>query len=354
VAGEFPRTLYRAALAENAVVLLATAVVVAGGYLAGEVSGQRDLMRDLFYPPTFRFMLGLIWLPLPIAFLVGRLKTFDVEGRYIQGLDGWRENWRRFRTRYLTVPALIRALVAGSAMCVVINVYGSWKRIIPRIAPFTWDARLAEWDRAIHFGHDPWQLLHPLLARPELTAALDTLYSTWHPLLAAMLAWQAWSLRTQSRERFFLATILVWVGLGAVLATLLSSAGPCYYHHLVDGSDRFAPLLQYLGQAGGDAPLLAVRGHEMLWSGYQTGRATPYTGISAMPSLHIAMPALFTAALWERWRLAGAAMALFTLAMLVGSVHLGWHYAIDGYVSILAVAAIWWLLWKPGWRLVSR
>lgn len=26
---------------------------------------------------------------------------------------------------------------------------------------------------------------------------------------------------------------------------------------------------------------------------------------------------------------------------MIGSVHLGWHYAIDGYVSILAVIVIW-------------
>ena len=36
---------------------------------------------------------------------------------------------------------------------------------------------------------------------------------------------------------------------------------------------------------------------------------------------------------------AGAYAAL----VLVGSVHFGWHYAIDGYASIAAVLALWWI-----------
>ena len=36
------------------------------------------------------------------------------------------------------------------------------------------------------------------------------------------------------------------------------------------------------------------------------------------------------------WLLTG-----FCILIMIGSVHLGWHYAIDGYVSVLAVIAIW-------------
>ena len=43
----------------------------------------------------------------------------------------------------------------------------------------------------------------------------------------------------------------------------------------------------------------------------------------------------------RRWP--GRLFALYGLIILLGSVHLGWHYAVDGYVSILAVPMLWWL-----------
>ena len=36
-----------------------------------------------------------------------------------------------------------------------------------------------------------------------------------------------------------------------------------------------------------------------------------------------------------------ATMAAFAAAMLIGSVHLAWHYAVDGLVSIVLVTALW-------------
>ena len=32
----------------------------------------------------------------------------------------------------------------------------------------------------------------------------------------------------------------------------------------------------------------------------------------------------------------------YTVIMMIGSVHLGWHYALDGYVAIVGVWVIWW------------
>jgi membrane-associated phospholipid phosphatase len=67
-----------------------------------------------------------------------------------------------------------------------------------------------------------------------------------------------------------------------------------------------------------------------------------------MPSLHVAIAfsyVLLGAAIDRRLALAGG---VFTALILIGSVHLGWHYAIDGYFSILMT----WLIWRAvGWLL---
>jgi hypothetical protein len=46
------------------------------------------------------------------------------------------------------------------------------------------------------------------------------------------------------------------------------------------------------------------------------------------------------------WTAAG-----FCAVILFGSVHLGWHYAVDGYFSIIATVAIWKIV---GWALSRK
>ncbi|RTL93777.1 MAG: hypothetical protein EKK31_31615 [Hyphomicrobiales bacterium] len=60
-----------------------------------------------------------------------------------------------------------------------------------------------------------------------------------------------------------------------------------------------------------------------------------------MPSMHVAIATLnaFYLARLNRWLgLAGWAFAIF---ILFGSIYTGWHYAADGYISMLVVAVIW-------------
>ncbi len=65
-----------------------------------------------------------------------------------------------------------------------------------------------------------------------------------------------------------------------------------------------------------------------------------------MPSLHLATTALMTFHAFQLNRWLGWFMTAFLVVMLVGSVHLGWHYAIDGYVVIPAAYGLWRL---SGW-----
>ena len=64
-------------------------------------------------------------------------------------------------------------------------------------------------------------------------------------------------------------------------------------------------------------------------------------GISAMPSLHVAIAVL--TALCVRDRFPGLQWLpwIYAVIIYIGSIHLGWHYASDGIVSAVGMVAIW-------------
>jgi len=80
-----------------------------------------------------------------------------------------------------------------------------------------------------------------------------------------------------------------------------------------------------------------------LLTAYTSGRPDLGGGISAMPSMHVAfvtLNAFFLNGFGRRWAVAGWS---FAALILFGSVYTGWHYAVDGYLSILVVSVIWYL-----------
>jgi hypothetical protein len=38
----------------------------------------------------------------------------------------------------------------------------------------------------------------------------------------------------------------------------------------------------------------------------------------------------------------GTALAAFAAVIVVGSVHLGWHYAVGSYYAVVSSLALWW------------
>jgi hypothetical protein len=129
--------------------------------------------------------------------------------------------------------------------------------------------------------------------------------------------------------------------LGTVLAIALSSAGPCYYGLLTGDQSPYGPLMSYLQSVNAKTPLLAVEGQNVLWQLYLERRHVPFLSISAMPSVHVAVAVLFALVGWEANRVLGLVLTVYALVVLVASVHLGWHYAVDGYFAALATAVIW-------------
>ena len=243
------------------------------------------------------------------------------------------------------LPMLIAMLVFGGTFTVI-------KSSIPFFNPYSWDVAFEAWDRWLHGGIAPWQLLHPLLGKPVVTHYLNIAYVVWFNVLCFTWVWQVFSLRDERLRRQFLWTLLtVWIVLGNLAAMYFSSAGPCYFGRITGLADPFQPLMAYLSQASGDYPVWALVAQDVLWQKYTAREVQLAAGISAMPSLHVALTTLFALVCWRTNRWLGVLMIAYAVAIMLGSVHLGWHYAIDGYVGALGTILIWNIV---GWGVKKR
>jgi hypothetical protein len=225
--------------------------------------------------------------------------------------------------------------------------FSFFKCLIPDIQPFNWDSRLAWCDAAFHFGSQPWEYLQPLLGYAWVTRSIDFCYILWAVVIPCGIIWFAvGNCGSRLRMQVLLTSVVAWFLLGNVLATMFSSAGPCYYQHVAGSADPYAPLTQYLERIDKQYDTFAVGIQAWLWEGFIVRNNTLGYGISAMPSLHVGMTLLLALAASKRNRVVAGVLFVYTLIMMIGSVHLGWHYALDGYVAIIGICVIWWSVGK--------
>ncbi len=251
----------------------------------------------------------------------------------------------RFRNEVFTVERLAAGLPVLVLLPIFLNSFTIVKSAIPAFHPFAWDSALEAADRWLHGGVAPWEILQPLLGNPLASQVLSFCYVLWFFVTWFMLVWQTFDTRDRRlRAQFFGTLLLAWVLLGSIAAIVFSSAGPCFFGRVTGLPDPYAPLMAYLHETNEHVTIWALTAQERLWTDYSAAGVSLGGGISAMPSMHLSMAFLFVLLGWRVHRLIGLAALLYCIAIQIGSVQLGWHYALDGYVSIAATAVIWWVM----------
>ncbi len=248
-----------------------------------------------------------------------------------------------FRTLWLSP----RRIVHGMAIMVFIPIFFSFftsaKNLIPFIQPFAWDPVLAEWDKALHFGKHPWEWLHPVLKVAFVTSAISLFYKLWFFNKYVMVFWQAFSMkRPNLRAQFFITMILAWIINGFVIALIFSSAGPCYFHYFYpDLPNPYAALMDFLRHSNEELEVMDLWAMDYLLHAYQTKTTNLFSGISAFPSMHVSVALLNALVGWRIHRALGVIFSAYLAFIIIGSVHIGWHYAVDGYTSLVTTTIIW-------------
>jgi membrane-associated phospholipid phosphatase len=293
-------------------------------------------MVFIFTGPVLGLLAGLIYLGL--AYELHRLHRSGYEGRLLYGM------WLKLNDDYFSPQRVANALHACLFMTMFMAGYGSVKEAIPHVVPYSWDETFMQWDKFIHFGRQPYEWLAPILNFPLATFLVNLNYNIWFFVMFTCWFWQGFSKADSPlRQRFLLSFALTWFLGGCILATIFSSGGPCFYGKLLPGPDPYAPLMANLNEATGQYTIWSLTVMDTLWRNYETG-AGSIVGISAMPSLHTASATLFALlgyASGKKWL--GHLLSVFAFLILVGCVHLGWHYAIDGYAGMAIAVTCWWL-----------
>ena len=196
---------------------------------------------------------------------------------------------------------------------------GWLKAAMPFSVGFQADQLLADADAWLFFSNDTWRLVQWL--PPTL---IDWAYVTWAQSTLFMMAVLPLFPKSQKRDRAMISFFLV-VSASAILQYALPSAGPIFYERLGFG-DRFADLPS--------RPWATITA-DYLWANYLDNGSRVGAGISAFPSLHVAGAAWVAAVVSSYSRkLVPVAWAYFLL-ILMGSVFLGWHYALDGIAGLV-------------------
>ena len=211
---------------------------------------------------------------------------------------------------------------------------------IPVIQPFDWDRTFAHWDRVLGGGILPWQVLQPILGHPPITAAINFVYDFWFVIMFGALMWQAFAAHgSRLRTQFLLSFAFAWFIAGNVLATVFSSAGPCFYGHFF-AHDPYAAQMVYLRQVAHSWPVWSVHVQDLLWQSYVSGSGA-VSGISAMPSMHVTVAVLIALLCQGAGRRLGKAGWAFAVVIVIGSIHLAWHYAVDSIAAIVLAVVFW-------------
>lgn len=223
--------------------------------------------------------------------------------------------------------------------CVGLAAFSTYKLFIPFVVPFVWDLPFEHLDSLLHGGVAPWQFTHAVVPA-SFAELIGTLYGMpWFLYWFGTLGYAAFCAPEPLRSRHLWASALTLGLLGTVAATVFASHGPILFPQF--GLAGYEGLAAALRDSAAGRDMLSTA--DYLYGAYATGEARFGSGISAMPSMHVAIVTLNLClyASLSRWLAIPA--GLFAALIVVGSVHFGWHYAIDAYASLIAVPVLWWI-----------
>lgn len=238
--------------------------------------------------------------------------------------------------------SLSRGIKAMGILYPLFFAFTAFKSLIPVLHTYSLDPLFAQVDFILHGNHYPHSLLGALNQSTIAVRFAEYIYYLWF-LVVLMANGFAIFFDTdmKRRMRYLWASVLSWMIVGSLGATLLSSVGPIFYGHFYDGINPYQDIQNNFEIARQNGAILWPEAVNVLLDITRNNIICDLNGISAMPSMHVGISFLISLYAFAIHRKAGYIALAFTILIFLSSLLLGFHYAIDGYISCIAMATIW-------------
>ena len=242
-----------------------------------------------------------------------------------------------------------RSAVMLVLCCLFLAAFSSVKSSLPYVAQllgfkaFFADPLFAKLDQILHFGVDPWILAHGFteftgwdnfaVHASLIYGPMWIIFAFYLPVIMTFVGDDERTIR-----HYVVLYAFSWVVLGNIFALVGQSGGPIFYDRIFETA-RFADLTATLDASSSMANSWFSIVQPGLWESYVSEDQAIGSGIAAFPSLHVAMIMVAALYLSEKHMFLHAFGIFMVIAVMFSSVWVGYHYAIDGYFSIVAVYA---------------
>jgi len=265
------------------------------------------------------------------------------------------ENTGKRAGAYVSGPVFAFGIVSLISILPVIFLL-AYKSLVPFVNPYSWDQVFSSWDYTLHFGHYPSALVGTLVDSLHAGKVMDLAYGCWFLAVFGTCGFALFIDRqVHRRMRFIWSFLLAWIIGGCFMAEWLSCVGPLFYHQFYpDMPDIYAPLIDRLTRVDAEQGIAVFHYRQLIVDWTRNDRHIDANTLAAMPSIHVWIAALI--ALY--WRDVGpkvfAFATVFCVLIILSTIYLGIHYAVDGYVSLAIVIPLWWGIGKILDRRYSR